>query len=137
MPVRVRYKIQASVSSNSNEDRDLGNVAFEVLTDGLEDGGTWKTKLPAATTDTQVPLDSIASASVLIVRTNSKDPNDQPVAITLKLNSAASTAITIDPMPNSLEGHMLLSTSGITAIYLANPGAVDMEVTITAAGDAP
>jgi hypothetical protein len=138
MPVRVRYKIEASVSSDSNEARDLGNVAFEVLTDDLENGGTWKTKLPASTiTPTQFPLDSIASAAVLIIRTNSKDPNEEPVAISLILNSPSNTPIVISPMPNAKEGHMLISTAGITALYLVNSGGADMEVSILACGDSP
>jgi hypothetical protein len=134
MPVRVRYDLSAAVSSTSAEDRDLGNVDFEVVTDTLNQGGTWKTRLPASTPQTQYPLDSIPAASLLIIRTNAVDPNQTPVPITVQLNSPSATPITVAPLGDAQEGHMLLSTMGITALYLTNTGGVDMEVTIVTAG---
>jgi hypothetical protein len=137
MPVRSRYKIEASVSSTSAEDKDLGNVAYEVYTDDLSDGGSWKFKLAAAAPDTQIGLGDISSAKMLIIRTNAKDPNATPGVINLRLNLIGNPVIPIAPIGQAKEGHFVLSTSGITAIFLANPGSIDMEVTVTVAGDVP
>jgi hypothetical protein len=137
VPVRVRYKLSASVSSTPAEERDLGNIACEVVSDDVEDGGAWKTKLAAGAAAAQIPLDSIVSATVLILRTNAKDPNESPNGITLQINDPSGQIFTIQPVGYAREGHFLLTTSGITAIYLGNPGSVDMEVTILACGDSP
>lgn len=135
MPVRVRYKVDASVSSTSAEERDLGNVRWEVVTDKPGEGGGWKTLLVAGATDVQLPLDSIAACKLLIIRTNAKDPNQTPNEIRIRRNLIGAEQIGIVPLTDSKEGHFLLTTDAITALFASNPGAVDMELTIIAAGD--
>lgn len=135
MPVRVRYKVDASVSSTSAEERDLGNIRWEVVTDKPGEGGGWKTLLAAGATDVQLPLDSIAACKLLIIRTNAKDPNQTPNEVRIRRNLITNEQIPIVPLPDSKEGHFLLSTDSITALFASNPGAVDMEMTIIAVGD--
>jgi hypothetical protein len=135
MPVRVRYRLDASVSSSTAEDRDLGNKRYEVVSDGLGEGGTWKTRLAAATVDLEVVLPDVADAKLLVVATNALDPNQTAGTVSLKRNSNTAEEIDIVPLSGTRTGHLLLTTTGITSIYLSNPGTVVMEVILVVAGD--
>ena len=135
MSVRVRYKFEVAVSSTSAEERDLGNKKHEIVSDGLGEGGTWKTKVPGATTDLEVTLRDVSDAKLLAISTNSVDQNQDPVALDLKLNAIGADPITIQPLSGTKKGNLLLTTTGLTALYLTNSGSVDMEVIITVAGD--
>lgn len=134
MAVRVRYKLETTVSSTSAEERDLGNVKWEVVTDEEAKGGTWKTLLPAGSTDVQLRIDNITTIQLLIIRTNPKNPNDAPSAISIKRNGAGNEAILIKPIGSSTEGHFLISTDSLTSIFATNSGSTDMELTICATG---
>ena len=135
MPIRLRQSTTIAVSSGTQETKDLGNVYWEVLTDGLGEGGTWKTLVPAGATDVEIPMDSIASVAFLALKTTAKDPTATPVSLDFKKDSALGEVFTVDPLPNTKQGHFLLTTSSITALYVTNSGAVDMEVIVVAAGD--
>ena len=135
MTVRVRYKITATVSSSSAEEKDLANQSWEVVCDSLSEGGSWKTTLPAASTDIQLYLGNIASAKFVAVRTNAKDPTQPPDPITLKKNSPTGEELVVTVLPDAKEGHFLFSADGITALYATNAGTVEMEITLVAAGD--
>lgn len=134
MSVRVRYAVAASVSSTSAEEKDLGNVKFEVVTDAETKGGSWKTVLLASAADVQLHLDTITTVQLLVIRTNAVDPNESPVGITIKRNSTGGETILIKPVGDAKEGIMILSTDGLTSLYASNPGSVDMNLTITAVG---
>lgn len=134
MAVRVRYEVAAAVSSTTAEDKDLGNVKFEVVTDIPTKGGTWKTRLLAGQTDVQLYLDNITTAQLLIIRTTASDPNDTPVGISIKRNGTGAEAILIKPLSDLKEGIFLISTDSLTSLYATNAGSVDMDLTITVAG---
>lgn len=134
MSVRLRYKIDVAVSSTEAEDRDLGNGSYEVVNDYEGEGGSWKTNLASGVTDEQIVLPNIADAKFLMVRITPKDPNADPAQVDLKLNDVGNTAIPVVARANK-EGHFLLSTTGLTALYASNGGSVDMSLTVFAAGD--
>lgn len=135
MGVRVHYKIEVAISSTPNEEKDLGNVKWEVISDGVGEGGGWKTTLAAAASNVEIPLDSIAAARMLVIRTNSKDPLNLPNEIRIRRNTISNEEIAIVPLPYATEGHFLISTSGLTALFASNPGSVDMEITLFVCGD--
>lgn len=135
MSVRIRYRIEVSISSTSAEEKDLGNVVYEVVNDDSDEGGTRKTTLAAAATDVSVMLTEIAAAKFILIRTNAKDPTETLGAITVKQNSDAGEAIVIEPLPGASEAHLLLSTTGITDIFATNSGTVDVDITVMAVGD--
>jgi hypothetical protein len=135
MSVRVRYRIEGSVSSTSAEDKDLGNMKTEVVDDSLNKGGTWKTFLAAGSSDIQINLDNISSAKMLYIRTTPKDPLLLPGPITLKRGSTSGEAIIVAPLGSNKEGHFLLTTTTLTSLYAYNPGTTDMELTILVCGD--
>ena len=135
MAVRLRFSVATSISSTTAEEKDLGQSSFEVVSDAQGEGGNWKLTLPAGSADVQLQLGNISSLAFLAIRTNAKNPLDDPAAITLKKDSASGEPITIAPLPDTKEGHLLLTTTGITALYLSNSGTVDMEVTVAASGD--
>lgn len=135
MAVRLRYKISASVSSTSAEERDLGNVSYEVVDDDSGEGGVRKTLLAAGATDVSVMMTEISDARFVLVRINPKDATETLGPIDIKKNGAGGEAITIDPLPGATEAHMLLVTSGITDLLATNSGTVDTEITVMAVGD--
>lgn len=135
MPVRVRYRIEVAISSTPAEEKDLGNVAFEVVNDDAGEGGTRKTTLAAGATDVSVMMNEISDASFIAIKTNAKDPTETLGAITLKKNAIGGEEITIQPLPGESQAHMLLSTTGITDLFASNGGTVDTEITVMAVGD--
>jgi len=135
MSVRIRYRIEVAVSSTTAEEKDLGNLKFEIVDDSQNDGGSWKTLLLAGTATTQIPLDSITTANFLMLKTNPKDPNQPASVINITKNSPTGEVVVVQPLGSNKEGHLVLSTSGITALYAANPGPTNMELTVVACGD--
>ena len=133
--MRSRYSIQAALSSTSSEEKDLGNKKYEVVSDSLSEGGTWKTRLAPASVDVNLSLRDVAEVKLLVVSTLAVDPNATPGTVTLKLNATVNDPFDIVPLPTAKQGHFLLTTESLTSIFLSNPGAVEMEVTLTVAGD--
>ena len=135
MSVRVRFSIEASVSSTSAEEKDLGNLAMEVVNDTQGEGGVRKTTLAPGATDVSVMLTEVTSATFVLIRTNAKDPTETLTAITIKLDDVGSDPITLTPLSGSTEAHMLLVASGITDIFASNAGSINIEITVMAVGD--
>ena len=133
--VRTQLSINASVSSNTAGHKDLGNVNVSVLIDSLNEGGSQKFLLPAATTDKLITLDDLAECRMIFVKTQPRDPNQVPVSIDLKRNADTAEPITITPLATKTAGVFLLSTEGLTSIYLTNAGTVDMDITMLVVGD--
>lgn len=132
---RVRYRIEASVSSTSAEEKDLGNLAFEVVNDESDEGGTRKTLLAAGATDVSVKLNEVSSAVFLLIKTNTQDPTQALGTIEIKKNAVGGEVTEIVPLPDATEGHMLLSTSGITDLFASNPGTIPTYITVMGVGD--
>jgi hypothetical protein len=135
MPVRVRLRIDAAISSTSVEEKDLGNKHYEIVADSQNEGGTWKTRVPAGAVDLNVTLRDVTTGRLLVAATNTVDPNASPGSITLKRNNIAAEAIEIAPMSGTKQGLLALTTNGLTAVFVSNPGTVDMEITFSVAGD--
>jgi hypothetical protein len=134
MTVRVRYNIHSAISSTMAEERDLGNLALGIVSDLLTKGGTWKTVLSAGASNVELYFDNISTINLLIMRTTTVNPNDTPANVVITINGPSTEALTIQPIPSTKEGHFLMSTTGVTSVYASNPGSVDMQLTIVAAG---
>lgn len=135
MAVRIRYKITTFVSSTTAEDKDLANQNWEIVTDTQGEGGSWKSTLLAGDTDIAINLGNLAVARAIIIRTTSKDPTQTPNMIVFKRETTGGEAINVLPLGDAKEGHLVLSTDSLTALFASNPGGVPMEVTVIAVGD--
>lgn len=135
MTVRVRYRIEASVSSTSAEERDLGNVTYEIVSDTMGEGGSRKTTLAPAASDVSVALADVASARFVLIRTNTIDPTATLPVIEVKKNGTGNEVHEIVPLPGATEAHLLWASQSITAIYASNPGSVAVAITVMSAGD--
>lgn len=134
MTVRVRYSVSVSVSSTMAEERDLGNTSWQVVTDLEAKGGTWKTVLAANAANVLLQIDNISTIQFLAMRTTTVNPNDVLTQIQIKRNSTSGEIIEILPLGDALEGHLLMATDGVTSVYASNPGTVDINLTVVAAG---
>ena len=136
MTVRLRYKLDIAVSSNSNEDKDLGHPVSEVVVDSQGEGGVFKTTLPASATDQEIKLDNIADAKFLALRVATVSAQDTLPTISVKRNAVGGEAVDIAPLSGASEAHFLITTTGLTALYATNPDAsVSVELTVVMAGD--
>lgn len=132
--IRLRYSLKVGVSSTDAEDKDLCNQDTELLIDTLGEGGSLKFKIPATTSDVLVQHPAVASAKFVYLKATAKDPTQTAVEMTVKRNSTGGEAWPLTPIDGKA-AHLLLSTSGLTALYVSNPGAVDMEIIVAVAGD--
>lgn len=135
MALRVRTKIQVAISSSEQEERDLGYPLIDAVNDALGEGGTLKAHVAAGATLLQLPLGVVANGKFLFLRTEARDANETPVDLAFRKNSTTGEVITVSPMGDSGYGVLLLSTTGITALYVSNAGAVNMDVIYSIAGD--
>jgi hypothetical protein len=123
------------VSSSTCEDKDLGDLKCEIVSDALGEGGTWKTLLAVGSTNVPLQLNGVSSTKLLMIKTNAKDPNATPGIVTIRRNVVGGEEIPITPLSGSKSGHLLISTSSLTGLFASNAGTVDMELTVVTAGD--
>lgn len=135
MTVRVRYKLEVAVSSTTAEDKDLGNHSYIVINDSAAEGGSRKVTLAAGASDVEISMTEIGTARFILIKTNALGANDTPGTIEIKKNTVSNEVIEIVPMTGATQGHMMLSTDSVTALFASNPGSVAMEITVVIAGD--
>lgn len=137
MTIRVRYRIELAVSSTDAEERDLGDVKIEVVDDTQGDGGVRKFKIPAGTTDLSISMGDITTARVVFLKTQPVDPNNVlPEVRIRKLAPPGGEQILINPLGTAKEAHLLLITTGVSAIYVTNTSStVDVYLTVGLVGD--
>lgn len=135
MSVRFTVTVAYAVSSTVADEKDLGKGQTTVKTDAQESGGSWKTLVPAASTDLEVNLDNISDAKFLLLKTNPRNENDPAQEITVKLNLVGADAIPITPFADKKIGFFLVTTQGLSTIFVSNAGTVDVELTVVVAGD--
>jgi hypothetical protein len=135
MPVRLTYATEFSISSTTADEKDLGNGNFKVITDDFGEGGTWKTLVSAGASDLQIVLDNVATARFLLLKSNPKLENDPAQSLDVKFNSVGNTPVPLKAPDSKKIAIMLLCTDGLTALYVSNAGSVDVELTVSVAGD--
>jgi hypothetical protein len=133
--VRLRYKIEVSVSSSSSEEKDLGNPSYTILHDSSGEGGTRKTTLAAGASDVSIMFNGVADAKFVLIKVNTVTSTDTLAGIEIKLNSTGGEVIDLVPVPDAKQAHMLLTTDGLTNLYASNPSAVAVEVVAIMVGD--
>lgn len=141
MALRTRFKIGVFISSTSNEEKDIADRTDELYSDVFEEGNTIAFVLAPSASDILITPPTLAEINFIAIKTVPNDPTLQPVAITIKLNSALGEEITITPVgptpTTAKSGWLLLTTEGVTAIYASNPSAdTAMKCTLFLAGDA-
>ena len=128
MAIRVRYDIKVTLSESTSESNELGKTTPWIgVNDQQEDGGTWSQTIPGLTTDLLVDINGLADATFLGIKTDRE--------IILKKNAAGGEPWTITPLGIGAEdGVFIVSTTGVTSLYISNAGAADAKVTFQVAG---
>jgi hypothetical protein len=135
MSIRLRYRIEVALSSTSAEERDLANPKWEVVTDTQAEGGSARTFLAAGANNVQLNMPTLDKIRFLAIRTTSRDPTLFPSEIRIIRNVVSSEPISIVPVGDIREGHLLFSTDNLNILYATNMGTTNMDVTVIAAGD--
>lgn len=133
--VRLTFKAEFSISSTPADEKDLGNGLYQVRTDAMSEGGTWRTRVADAETDWEVRLDNIADAKFLFLRLTKVEETDPAPAITFKLDDVGNTAVPLSAPSDSEEGMLLLTTDGLSALYVTNASGYAVDLTVSVAGD--
>lgn len=128
MGIRVNFQVDLSLSENTTEAKELGATPpWKGKNDQLEAGGTWRQRVDASTVDLEIDINGLANGRLLAIKTNK--------AISFKKNSSSGEAWSIRPLgTGATDGIFLITTDGITSLYLSNAGAEDAEVTFVVAG---
>lgn len=136
MAVRVRYSMKVQISSTTAEDKDLGNLSFEQVSDDMGEGGARKFTLAGSAVDVPLSLGNVASAKLVLIRTVSKDPTVALPEVKVRLNLITGEQISLLPVgSHAKEAHLLLTSAGVTALFASNIGTTDVELTLAVAGD--
>ena len=128
MAVRIRHDIKITISENPSEINELGKTTPWVGTnDQQENGGSWTQNIAASVVDQLVDLNGLADATLLAIKSDE--------TISIKKNSAGGEPWTIQALGvSSLDGFFVISTTGVTSLYVSNAGAKDATVTFMVAG---
>jgi len=128
MSIRANFNIDLSLSETTLEQKELGMTPPWVGTnDQLDDGGTFRRKITAGSTDVAVPLLGLSNGRLLAIKTTQQ--------ISFKKNSTAGEPWIVRPLGvGALDGIFLTTTDAITSIYITNSGTLDAEVTIAVGG---
>lgn len=132
--MRLRYLQNCVISSSPGEEKDLGNTMADTVVDSMRDGGTMRFRIPASAANVNVQHSQVALAGYVSLRAVSADPTLAPVELTVRRNSPSGDAWPLTPLDGKA-AHLQMSTSGLTALYVSNPGAVDMMLTVSMCGD--
>lgn len=128
MGIRVKFEVQLQLSETTQEGKELGRTPpWSGTNDQQDNGGTWRQRLDAGATDVEVDLNGLANGRLIAMKCDQE--------ISFKKDSAAGEPWTLRPLgTGSLDGVFLLTTTGVTKLYLTNAGSLDAEVTISVAG---
>jgi len=135
MSVRVRYSLTAAVSSSTSENKDLGDGSFEVVDDSQGEGGARKITLPGSAVDVLVNLCDVTDAKFFLLRATPKDANNDCHEVKIRLNSPTGDEIPIKPLGTGKEAYLMMTTDGLSSLYVTNTGSTDMSLTLFVAGD--
>ena len=128
MAVRIRLDIKVTISENPSEANELGRTTPWVgVNDQQENGGSWTQTIAAGVVDLPVDLNGLADGTLIAIKT------DQ--AIDIKKNAASGEAWTVRPLGvGALDGFFIVSTTGVTSLFVSNSGGKDAIVTFMVAG---
>lgn len=128
MAVRVKFEIDLQVSENAQGQKELGKTApWTGTNDQMDNGGTWRQRIDAGATDVLVDLNGLANGRLIALKSSEE--------ISVKKNSAGGEAWTIKPLgTGATDGVFMVTTDGVTALYLTNAGSLDADVTFSVVG---
>ena len=128
MAVRIRLDIKVTISENPSEANELGRTTPWVgVNDQQENGGSWTQTIAAGTVDKEVDINGLADATFLAIKT------DQTIDV--KKNAAGGEPWTVRPLGvGALDGVFIISTTGITSLFISNSSSKDAIVTFMVAG---
>jgi len=128
MAIRVKFEVSLQLSENSQGQKELGKTAPWCGTNDLQDnGGTWRQRLAAGDTDILVDLNGLANGRMIAIKSSQE--------ISIKKNANTGEAWTIRPLgTGATDGIFVITTDGVTSLYLTNAGGLDSDVTFSIAG---
>jgi len=130
MAIRTKFEITVQLSEDAQEGKELGNASPWRGTSDLQDnGGTFLQRVAAGATDVLVDLNGLSNGTLLAIKSNQE--------ISIKKNSTGGEAWTVKPLgTGALNGVFVITTTGVTSLYVTNAGITNADVTFIFAGAA-
>lgn len=129
MAIRVNFEAKLEISETTGEGKELGKADWNGKNDEQQNGGSFLQTIVAGSTDVLVDLNGLSDGALVGIKT------DQEISI--KKNSAAGEAWTVKPLGvGALSGIFIVTTTGVSSLYVSNSGSLDAEVTFVFAGAA-
>lgn len=136
--MRGRIEMKVNFSSSPAEERDMGRVEVNEVTDYSADGGVYKTTLAANAVNVQLRMGNLAAVSLVAIRTQAVDPTLPPSQVNIRKNSNQGEETAIVPFQDGSglgkSGVYVVTTTGITSLFASNMGATPMNVFVGALG---
>ena len=128
MAIRVKFELDLQLSEGSQGQKELGKTApWTGTNDQQDNGGTWRQRIDAGATDVLIDLNGLANGRLIALKTSQE--------ISIKKNASGGEAWTIRPLgTGAVDGVFMITTDGITSLYITNAGGLDAEVTFSIAG---
>lgn len=128
MGIRIKFVLDVSLSENSAGGKDLGSTpSWTGTNDNMDDGGTFRRRFAGSSTDVLVDLNGLSTGRFIAIKTTQ--------TITIKKNATSGEAWTIQALgTGATDGIMIITTNGVTALYISVPGTTAAEVTFSLAG---
>ena len=128
MAIRVKFEVDLQLSESPQGMKELGKTPpWSGTNDQQDNGGTWRQRIDAGATDVLVDLNGLANGRLIAIKSNQE--------ISVKKNADTGEAWTIKPLgTGALDGVFMITTDGVTSLYVSNAGSIDAEVTFSVAG---
>jgi len=128
MAIRVKFELSLQMSEGNQGLKELGKTApWSGTNDQQDNGGTWRQRVVAGETDLLVDLNGLVTGNLIAIK------SDQEISI--KKNSNLGEPWTISPLgTGATDGVFMVTTNGVTSLYVTNAGGLDAEVTFSIAG---
>lgn len=128
MAIYVNFEVKVEISEDSQEGKELGkSPPWRGKNNQQDSGGTFLQKIVAGATDVLIDLNGLSDGTLIAIKSDQE--------LTIKKNSATGEAWTLKPLGvSALDGVFFMTTTGVTSLYVSNPGSLDAEVTFAFAG---
>jgi len=134
MTVRASLSLCISASSGPVENKDLGFIErSDKFTNYSESSKNVDTVLAGAVNQL-IALGGLTTCEILALVIYPVDQNQTPSTLNIRRNLITAEEIAIKPIGPRKQGFLVLTTTGLTSLFVSNPGTTAMRVEFLSIG---